>query len=317
LDAARIRVPLEKSQTTGYRLIHGENDGLPGLVADRYERTLVLKLYTTAWTPHLRSVTSALQDIIAPDNMVLRLSRNVARQEPSLHGLGDGMALTGSMPDEPVYFLENGLVFEAEVVRGQKTGFFLDQRDNRHRVGKLASGRSVLDVFAYSGAFSLYAARGRALQTVSVDASQEALAAAGRNFARNYHLASVAGSPHKTIIGDAFEILATLRGGRRQFALVIIDPPSFAKRREEVENALAGYRRLVRLGLSVLRRHGILVMSSCSSHVSSDTFFELIHQVALSEGRPLRELERTFHALDHPIVFKEGAYLKTLFAVAS
>ena len=146
--------------TNGYRLIHGENDALPGLVVDRYAETLVLRLDTPAWVPHLATVLPALVDAQPAERVILRMSRSVAAAPAWLHGLEDGMALLGDAPDAPVLFRENGLIFEAEPVHGQKTGFFLDQRENRQRVGELAAGRRVLNVFAYNGGFSLYAARG-------------------------------------------------------------------------------------------------------------------------------------------------------------
>ena len=177
----------------------------------------------------------------------------------------------------------------------------------------MARGKSVLNVFAYTGGFSLYAARGGATAVTSIDISQPALEAAERNFALNPVLARV---PHKLIEGDAFQKLTRFGKDRRRFDLVIIDPPSFAKSQAEVDGALAAYSRLVRLGLDVLNRGGTLVMASCSSRVGVDEFFELVHDTARKAGRPLHELERTTHPLDHPIRFPEGAYLKCLFAIA-
>lgn len=310
--AAELRSALPASQTTGYRLVHGENDGLPGLVIDRYDQTFVVKLYTAAWLPHLADVLEALTAVTHPRNVILRLSREAARQKGRLYGLDDGSTLFGPPLDGPVRFTENGLRFEADVIRGQKTGFFLDQRENRARVEKLAAGKAALNVFAYTGGFSLYAARGGAKSVTSLDASQPALAAAMRNFALNPTLAGV---PHITIQGDAFQELARLAQNHSLYDLVIIDPPSFAKSQAEVEGALVAYARLVRLGLAVLWRGGTLVMASCSSHIDAETFFDLVHEEARKGGRPLRELERTTHPLDHPIRFPEGAYLKCLFAI--
>jgi 23S rRNA (cytosine1962-C5)-methyltransferase len=314
--AAEQRQPLLQTNTTGYRLIHGENDGLPGLVIDRYGETIVLKLYTTAWVPHLRDLLRGLSQILQPKRVVLRLSRFVQSQAEALFGLADGQVWGQPMRNEGVRFLENGLYFEADAVLGQKTGFFLDQRENRARVEKLAAGRRVLNVFAYTGGFSLYAARGGATEVVSSDISQPALANAMRNFKLNRAHEAVASAEHELLVGDAFLTMKQLIANKRRFEMVIIDPPAFAKRREEVERAVAAYGRLVRLGLKLLRPGGILVMASCSSRVSAEQFFELVHQTALGVGRPLQEIERTGHALDHPIGFPEGAYLKCLFAFA-
>jgi 23S rRNA (cytosine1962-C5)-methyltransferase len=177
-SACNLRTPLlaqpAPQQTTGCRLIHGENDGLPGLVLDRYENTLVIKLYTSVWLPHLRDILPALP---AADRIILRFSRLLATKPQDLFGLEEGMVLSGAPLEGQVMFWENGLRFEADPIRGQKTGFFFDQRDNRSKVERLASRKDVLNMFAYTGGFSVYAARGGARRVVSVDANAAALAA--------------------------------------------------------------------------------------------------------------------------------------------
>ena len=315
-EAIARRETLSTSRTTGYRLVHGENDGLPALVIDRYDKTLVMKLYTAAWVPHLRDVMDALEAVFDGERVVLRLSRALQEKPARLHGLADGMVVAGLPVHGPVLFEENALRFEVDVVHGQKTGFFLDQRENRARVERLSKGRSVLDAFAYTGACSVYAARGRARDITSVDLSRAALETAKRNLALNRHHASVAAVSHRTIVGDTFEILETLRKKRKVFDLVILDPPAFAKTQREVPAALAAYERLARAGFLVLRPGGILVASSCSSHVPAEAFFTTLYHAAVRTGRTLKELERTGHPLDHPIRFREGAYLKCLFTIA-
>ena len=309
VTAARVRAELEEKNTTGYRLVHGENDGLPGLVIDRYDDTLVLKLYTPAWIPHLKDFCDALALVSPAVHLILRLNRSLQKQTEYLHGLSDGMTLSLLPHPSLILFKENGLIFESDTVNGQKTGFFLDQRDNRARVEKLSKAKSVLNVFAYTGGFSVYAARGGAKEVVSVDVSVPALEAAVRNMA--YNNLTV---PHKTIAEDAFDVLVRMASKKRLFDVVIIDPPMFAQSEKQIASALSAYRKLTRLGLNVLRKGGILVQASCSSRVESDSFFESIHRSAQEAGRKLKELERTGHALDHPIGFKEGAYLKCLFA---
>jgi len=309
--AASVRAPLEEKNTTGYRLVHGENDGLPGLVLDRYADTLVLKLYTAAWIPHLKDFCDALAQVSPAAHLILRLNRSIQKQTEFLHGLSDGMTLSLHTPPSLILFKENGLIFESDPLRGQKTGFFLDQRDNRARVEKLSRDKSVLNVFAYTGGFSVYAARGGANEIVSVDVSVLALEAAVRNMGLNKLTA-----PHETIAEDAFEVLARMASQKRLFDMVIIDPPMFAQSEKQIESALSAYRKLTRLGLSILRKGGTLVQACCSSRVESDSFFESIHQSAKEAGRRLTEIERTGHALDHPIRFKEGAYLKCLFVKA-
>jgi 23S rRNA (cytosine1962-C5)-methyltransferase len=316
--AVAQRRPLLQTNTTGYRLLHGENDGLPGLIIDRYDHTYVMKLYSSAWVPHLPMLLHGLTESVQakPERVVLRLSRFVQRQKEQLCGLVEGQLLLGEPLAGSIHFLENGLTFAADVIKGQKTGFFLDQRDNRARVEQLAAGKRVLNVFAYTGGFSLYAARGGATEVVSLDISQPALDNAIRNFELNRAQAAVAAAKHELLLGDAFQEMKQLIGNRRRFEMVIIDPPAFAKRQDEVERGLAAYGRLVRLGLRLLAPGGVFVMASCSSRVSATQFFGMVQRVAREEKRPLQEIERTSHPLDHPIGFPEGAYLKCLFAVA-
>lgn len=314
--AAQHRAPLLDGRTTGYRLVHGENDGLPGLVIDRYDQTLVLKVYTAAWLPHLADLLPALTTIQPAARLVLRMSRAMQKTPEHLYGLTDGLILTGPPLSGPVIFLENGLRFEADPLHGQKTGFFLDQRENRARVEGLAAGKRVLNVFAYNGGFSLYAARGGAQQVASLDISRLALAAAERNFALNQHLPTVAAVEHQLLAGDAFALLAQMATAGRRFDLVVIDPPSFAKQQAEVNRALAAYAQLTRLGLGVLQAGGTLVLASCSSRVSAETFFSTVTHAAAEARRPLQVFAQTAHALDHPVGFPEGAYLKCLYATA-
>lgn len=317
---AGLRAPLAAQPpdqaTTGYRLVHGENDGFPGLVLDRYAETLVLKLYTPAWIPHLKDFCAALSQVCPAERLILRLSRSLIKQTDFIFGLSDGQTLSGPPPVGPILFQENGLTFESDPLLGQKTGFFLDQRENRARVERLAAGKSVLNVFAYTGGFSVYAARGGAREVVSVDLSAPAMETAVRNFAHNRHFPTVAAAVHTALAEDAFEVLSRLAADKRRFDLVILDPPMFAQNQSQTDGALAAYQRLTRLGLAVLQPGGVLVQASCSSRVEAEAFFAAIHQSARAANRRLTELERTAHALDHPIGFKEGAYLKCLFARA-
>jgi 23S rRNA (cytosine1962-C5)-methyltransferase len=175
----------------------------------------------------------------------------------------------------------------------------------------------MLNVFAYTGGFSLYAARGGAPEVLSLDASAPALAAAERNFALNRDLLPVAAAHHTVLAADAFAGLAELRARRERFDLVVVDPPALAKREDEVAKATLTYARLTGLALGVLAPGGTLVMASCSSRVSAERFFATVNRAAKQADRPLVELARTGHALDHPVRFPEGAYLKCLFAAVS
>lgn len=313
-EAAERRGPLASTETTGYRLVHGEGDGLPGLVIDRYDRVLVMKLYSAAWLPYVSMLLEGLSTVAPADWIVLRLSRAVQREAEPL-GITDGATLAGAPEDGPLHFRENGLFFEVDVLKGQKTGFFLDQRENRARVETLARGKETLNVFAYTGGFSLYAARGGAPLVVSLDLSAPALDAARRNFALNDNLPNVAAARREFLAEDAFTGLARLAKEGRLFDLVVVDPPAFAQQQTAIPGALLAYERLTRLALGVLRTGGTLVTASCSSRVSEEEFFAAVRRVAARAGRALNEFAHTGHALDHPVRYAEGAYLKCMYAV--
>ena len=303
---------LTSTRTTGFRCVHGENDGLPSLVVDRYEAALVVKLYSAAWVPHLQTVVGVLDELLSPELVVVRTSR--ALQRDLAGGIADGTVVLGTPPAGPILFRENDLVLEADVVAGQKTGHFLDQRDNRRLVGASAAGARVLDVFACTGGFSVSAAAGGARSVRSVDASAAALDATRRNVARNRHLPAVRRCRLETTTGDAFEVMAALRRAGEHFDVVVVDPPSFAHTNAGIPAALRAYRRLVELGVSLVEDGGLLVQASCSSRVAADVFFAEVHRSAGDAGYRLDEVRRTGHPLDHPIGFQHGAYLKALFA---
>jgi 23S rRNA (cytosine1962-C5)-methyltransferase len=305
------RAGLFDAQTTGYRCINGESDGWPGLVLDRYDQTLVLKLYTAAWLPRLAELEELIDERVANERIVLRLSRNIQSVAAAKFKVAEGQILRGPPLTGPVVFLETGLRFEAEVLRGQKTGFFLDQRENRRRVEMLARGRTVLNAFSFSGGFSVYAARGGAASVTDLDISAHALAGARRNFLLNETIPAVAKCSRDFVQADAFEWLNEAAG--RKFDLVVLDPPSLAKREAERAGAIQAYGRLVALGIRALNRGGILVAASCSAHVAADEFFCAVRESAVKSGRKFSELQTTGHAPDHAAKFKEGEYLKTIY----
>jgi 23S rRNA (cytosine1962-C5)-methyltransferase len=303
---------IDDPTTTGYRCVHGENDGLPGLVIDRYDDTGVMKLYTAAWHPHLRPVVEAFVELTGVRRMVLRHSRAVAASAGS--AVPPTSVLLGDPPPDAVRFLEHGLHFDADVLLGQKTGHFLDQRDNRALVGELAAGARVLDVFCCTGGFSVHAAAGGAASVTSVDRSAPALEATRRNLALNAALPAVAACRHDTIEGDAFEVLERLGAEGRRYDVVVIDPPSFASRAAQVDRAVTAYATLTRMGIDLVAAGGMLVQSSCSSRVDQRRFHTTVREAAHGTGRSFEEWARTAHAADHPVGFPEGQYLKTAFA---
>ena len=312
--AARTRHILAGRGTTGWRLLHGENDGTSGLVIDRYDTTIVCKIYSAAWLPHLNSVLEAVRASMDVERIVLRLGR-LAAQDKAVQaaGLRDGMTVYGPESDQPVLFTENALIFEADVVHGQKTGHFLDQRDNRQLIGSVAKGARVLDVFSCTGGFSVHAAAGGATHVHSVDISEPAIATSKRNMAHN--ATAVSSARHETTVGDAFEVLDRLVHRAQQYDIVIVDPPSFASKQSERDGAIRAYRKLTELALPLVAPGGRLLQASCSSRVTEDDLVSTVQSAARGQARPLHEVQITGHALDHPVGFPQGKYLKAITAI--
>lgn len=311
LEAALARREgIADARTNGLRLLNGESDGWPGLVLDRYDATLVVKLYSPAWLERLEMVEAIFRERLRPERIILRLSRNL-EESAKESGHEDGALLFGPPLDGPVVFLEEGLRFEADVLKGQKTGFFLDQRENRKRIGQLAKGRDVLNAFSFTGGFSLHAARGGAHSVTDLDLSSHALEAAARNFALNREDPCVAACRHLSVQDDAFAWIDHKRDVT--YDLVITDPPSLAKREVERARAIQAYGRLNANAIRLLRRGGILLAASCSAHVSAEEFFAAVRQAARQSGRRFEELETTRHAPDHHASFPEAEYLKGIY----
>jgi 23S rRNA (cytosine1962-C5)-methyltransferase len=310
-QAVAKRRNLFDAQTTGYRWINGESDGWPGLVLDRYAGTLVLKLYTAAWLCRLEEMVELIQKRLRPERVLLRLSRNIARLAAQEFEKKDGQLLVGQPVTEAVIFHESGLRFEADVRHGQKTGFFLDQRENRRRVETLARDRRVLNAFSFSGGFSLFAARGGARSVTDLDISAHALASGERNFALNKSVPEIASCRREAIRADVFDWLSENK--ECQFDLIILDPPSMAKQQSEQPRALRAYGRLVRLGTQHLCRGGLLVACSCSARVGAEQFFSAVRKALSQSGRKFEEIQTTRHAADHPANFLEAEYLKALY----
>lgn len=303
--ARRLRWPLiESRHTNAYRLLFGENDGLPGLICDVYAGVAVLKVYSGIWKSDLTDIVACIREATEAKAVVLRLSRNVQKCNADTFP-ADGSVVSGDLTDEVVEFREHGLRFQANVRLGHKTGHFLDHRHNRRRVGELANGKTVLDVFAYSGGFSVHALASGAREVHAVDVSRQAL-----EIARANAILNDCGDRLRLHVGDAFETLQEFVRRNQQFNFIVIDPPAFAKREREVERALKNYRRLARLGADLCTSSGMLVLASCSARVSADRFFEEIEAELERSGRLFQMVEKTAHDLDHPIGFPEGAYLK-------
>ena len=306
-NALKLRDGMFDAATTGYRCIHGESDGWPALVLDRYEDTAVLKLYSAVWFARVEQIAGLIQEHLRVQRLAVRLSRNI-QKAATREALVDGAVIFGPPVEGPVLFRENDVIFEADVLKGQKTGFFLDQRENRMKVGELAKGRSMLNTFSFSGGFSVYAARGGATSVTDVDISAHALEGAKRNFLHNS--ATTDKSRHELIKADAFDWLAQ---ARTQFGVVVLDPPSLAKKESDRKSAMDAYARLASMGIDRVERGGALVAASCSAHVAAGEFFGLVRSAARKSGRRFTELTVTDHPADHPAKFPEAAYLKCIY----
>lgn len=293
-----------------WRLVFSEGDELSGLVVDRYGVWLVVQLTSFALAQRIETLVGLLVELCQPRGIYLRTERGI--------GAAEGLSLTdgplwGDVPEQPVPIVENGLEFEVDIRTGQKTGFYLDQRDNRRAAAAYACGRRVLDVFCYSGGFALAAARAGATEVIGVDTSAPAIALARRNAERNV-LPNV-----RFEIGDAFEAMQQLASDRaacEPFGVVILDPPKFARQARSVEDAVRGYQRANLLAIKLLEPGGILVTCSCSGHVSRDDFAAILGSVAEQTGRPIQFLAQLGQSPDHPVSAScpETAYLKCFVA---
>jgi len=311
--AVALRSFLEKQGTSGYRIINGENDGFPGMVLDRYEDTAVLKLYTVAWIPYLDDFLDSLANTLPVQRCVLRLSRNCRNAVEEFSSFQEGQILFGPTLDSPVCFRENGLFFEVDVFKGQKTGFFLDQRENRQRIRCLAKDKSVLNVFSYTGGFSVYALAGGCRSVWEIDSSAYALKTSRDTFELNFSATKSETKEFQQIQGDAFTALRQLQDRKNSFDIVILDPPALAVKKKQKPKALATYRRLAESGARLIRPGGLLFSASCSRQVSADEFFREVFSGIQSAGKLYEEIDRTGHAGDHPVTFKEAEYLKGIY----
>lgn len=302
-EAAELRRRSIGSATTAYRLINSEGDFLPGLIADFYAGIIVLQFSTLGMEKLKDLVVQTLNDILSPAGIYEKSNLSSRKHEglPAYEGM-----LSGSVP-ERMEILENGLRFAVNFRDSQKTGFYLDQRETRLLVQAYSSGRTVLNCFSYTGAFSVYAARGGAVRTISVDASDPALDIAAENFRLNGMDEKI----HTRISADAFEYL---RSSDVLSDFIILDPPAFAKRKTDVVAAARGYKDINRLALARLLPRSLLLSCSCSHFVDEKLFQQIIFQASAEAGRRVRIIQRHRLAPDHPInIFHpEGEYLKSM-----
>jgi 23S rRNA (cytosine1962-C5)-methyltransferase len=289
------------------RLVFSEGDGLSGLTVDRYDRWAAMQFTSLALAQRREMLAEILMQEAGLEGIMLRTERGVGKLEGV--ELQDG-PLKGNVPTESLAISDHDVRFRVNLAEGQKTGFYLDQRDNRLAAARLARGRTVLDAFCYTGGFGLHAARAGAASVECIDSSAPAIKLAESNAALN-ELTSIAFSR-----ADVFKHLARLVAEQRQFGMVILDPPKFARARHAIPEALQGYRRLQGLALKLLEPNGILVFCCCSGLITMDMIEELLAQVSQTERREVQILEHRGQAPDHPVAIscRESNYLKCLIA---
>ena len=290
------RRPLRKV-TDAIRILHGENDGIPAVVLDQYGDYAVLKLYSTALLPWVDTIAAVLREMDVFKGVYLRCSRALKTSEH---------VLFGEVPEQ-VVITEKGMRFNVDVRHGQKTGFFIDQRDGRQLARSHANG-TVLDCFSYTGGFSVASLLGDADKVISVDSSAAAVAACDEHVQMN---APSLVDRHESVVGDVWDYL---RRGNSRFDMIILDPPAFTSDKESMERAQKAYRDLHEAALRRLRKGGLLLTCSCSSRISDAVFSSLVQESAVGSGHGLCQLESLAQPPDHPTrnKFPEGRYLKVM-----
>lgn len=296
--------------TTAMRLVHGESDGLPGLIVDRYNDTLVLQVLSAGMEAFKPLLVELLQTLTGCTRVLERSDVDVRE----LEGLETTKGILAGEPIvEPLVIEENGLKFRVDLESGQKTGFFVDQRDNRQLLRQMVRGKSVLNCFCYTGAFSVYAFAGGARSVLSMDSSEPAMSEVQHNLEMN----GFGASDSELMTADVFTALRKFRDSRRSFDVIILDPPKFAPTSAQAEKAARGYKDINLLAFKLLNPGGMLFTFSCSGGVSRDLFQKIVAGAALDAGVEARIVAQLSQAGDHPIAlnFPEGQYLKGLVCV--
>jgi 23S rRNA (cytosine1962-C5)-methyltransferase len=290
-----------------YRLVHGESDGLPGLVVDRFGDTLVAQINTAGMENHKADIIAALEKILRPANLVLR-NDTPARQS---EGLDSYCETALGQVDSLIPLQENNTRFAVDVLKGQKTGWFYDHRMNRARMQAYAKDQRVLDIFSYVGGWGIQALQAGAKDLVCIEASKTAIDHIHHNADLND-----CGERLTTMEGDAFEALKHLRQERERFDLVIVDPPAFIKRKKDFKEGLNAYHRINQMAMQVLNKGGILVSASCSYHLSRDNLRDTLLKTSRHVDRQIQIIEQGHQGPDHPVhpAIVETDYLKAYIA---
>ncbi len=310
----RLSIGLIRPDNNTFRLIHGEGDFLPGLIVDVYADTAVVQAHSVGMHVHRNEIAQALVTEVPQVENVYYKSDDTLPFKAPVEGEKVGYLIQPSavsiQQSDEFWSTENGLSFRIDWLRGQKTGFFVDQRENRALVERYAANKDVLNMFCYTGGFSLYALRGGAKTVDSVDVSQKAIDLVNINVERNFPDAK----NHTAVAADAFEYLTAQKNAGKTYDLIILDPPAFAKHRDAVKNALRGYQRINAKAIEMIRPGGILFTFSCSQAVDKEAFRLAVFSAAASVGRKVRILHQLHQPQDHPIniYHPEGEYLKGL-----
>ncbi len=307
--AVRLRHDILKlgGPDAGYRVVFSESDYLSGMVVDKYGDWLTVQFTALGLARRQEEIVGVLRELLNPRGIYLRTEKGIGKLEGiDLH---DG-TLWGEAPPADLTIVENGLKILVNLTEGQKTGYYLDQRDNRVAVARLCNGKRVLDAFCYSGGFGLYAAKAGATEVLGVDGSEPALELARRNVVAN-ELPNIAFD-----CADVFRQLTEMVAVRRQFDVVVLDPPKFARNRASIPDAIKGYRRLHQLALKLLAKDGILVSCCCTGLIALQDLEDLIAQAAVEGRRDLQIIERRGPSADHPVAVtcRESGYLKCIIS---
>ena len=305
----RCSLGLVSEVNNTYRLVHGEGDFMPGLIVDIYADTAVIQAHSIGMHYHREEIAKAIVQAVPQVDKVYYKSDDTLPHKAPIQGERVGYLIGAEKADfnGDFWAKENGLDFRIDWLRGQKTGFFIDQRDNRALLEHYAQGKEVLNMFCYTGGFSVYALRGDAKLVHSVDVSQKAIDLVRSNVAHNFG----ENAPHEAFAEEAFEFMAK---NQNKYDLIVLDPPAFAKHRDAVKNALRGYQRLNAKGIQAIRPGGILFTFSCSQAIDKDMFRLAVFSAAAQVGRKVRILHQLHQPADHPIniYHPEGEYLKGL-----
>ena len=307
-NAAEFRKQIiNDEKTNAFRVVNAESDSLPGLVVDKYGDYLVCQFLSAGAEFWKKEIVEILVSLFNPTGIFERSDVEVREKEGLLPSKG---VLFGKEPDELIEIIENGNKFFVDVNLGHKTGFYLDQRDNRKILEQFASGKEILNCFSYTGGFSVYAVKAGASKVINVDSSAESLVLAEKNFFLN----GIDSSKFENTHDDVFKYLRKLRDTNRQFDVIILDPPKFAESVSQIDKAARGYKDINLLALKLLKKNGLLFTFSCSGHIVPDLFNKIIADAAADAGREVHILKYLTQSPDHTMLtsFPEGLYLKGL-----